>query len=214
MRERQVRKLVALVAVGLLAGACGDGAGTEAATDKRAASISQEQIEGILLEHHEVPSGYAVSPAEGGAADLVLCSGLAELRAEVAEGVSARGRFTGPDQISTIGQEAYFDPAGTNGVTRLREIFAACDRVTTKVQGRPVELAVKERPFRSYGDESAAFRVSGELLGLPFGADFAAVSLGGVVSLVYAGGVGNDHGEVLERLVDLTYAKQERVTRQ
>ena len=211
-----MRTLVALAALGLLSGACGGGGGageTGEGAGERRTSITQQEIEQVLLGVEDVPAGYTASPPEGGAADLVICRGIAELREAVAQDVSARARFTGPDLMSTIGQEAYFDPAATHGVARLRRIFDECDQVTTTVQGRSVTLDVSERPFASYGDESAAFRVSGSVMGVPFGADFAAVSLGGVVSLVYAAGVGADHAEELERLVEVTYAKQDRVTR-
>jgi hypothetical protein len=207
-----IRKLMALVAMAVALGSCGGGGDPEVAADARPTPVTQEQIEQVLLSADELPAGYTVAAAEGGAADLVLCAGIAELRKEMSEEVSARARFTGPDQISTVGQETYFDAAGTRGVEHLRRVFAACDQVTVTVQGRKVELKVSERSFDRYGEESAAFRVSGALLGLPFGADFAAVSQGGVVNLVYAAGLGSDHGEQLEKLVEITYAKQERVT--
>ena len=206
-----MRRLATVLAVGMAVSGCGGG-DPDGVAQSRPRPVTQEQIEQVLLSADELPAGYTVAAAEGGAAEVVLCAGIAELRREVAKDVSARARFTGPDQISTVGQETYFDASGTRGVDHLRRIFAACDQVTATVQGRKVELKVSERSFERYGEESAAFRVSGALLGVPFGADFAAVRQGGVVNLVYAAGLGRDHSEQLENLVELTYARQERIT--
>lgn len=208
-----MRIFTAVLATGFFLGACGNGAGTTTARDTPRTTVTQEQLEKVLLAPDDVPTGYLPSDQTRGPADIVLCRGLAELREGVARGVAASARFTGPDLISTVGQETYFDPAGTRGVAHLRKIFAACDETTTTIQGQQVTLEVAEQPLDGYGEESAAFRVSGSVMGLRFSADFAAVGLGGVVNLVYAAGVGPDHTDELENLVEVTYHRQERLAR-
>ena len=205
----KMRKFLALLVAGALLSACGgDGGG---GTEARKGPVSQQQVEQILLDVAELPPGYTAA-AEGQVADGVFCSGLQKLREDVGKGVAADVAFTGPDQISTVGQQAYYDPTARYGVGFVRRIFAKCANVKAVVQGQEVTFHVSEQPFKKYGDESTAYRVSGQVMGVPFGADFVAVKRGDVVNLVYVAGIGADHTEQLEQLVDVTYAKQEKVT--
>ena len=209
-----MRRALAALVVGVLLPACGGGdtggTGQESTTERR--PVTQQQIEQVLLDLEDLPEGYTVSAPGAGPLGEVFCTGLKELRDRVGRGVAARAAFTGPDQFSTVGQQAYYDPTEDHGVPFLRQVFTGCNQVTAEVMGRQVTFDVTERRFKEYGDGSAAFRVSGAVMGFPFGADFAAVSRAGVVNLVYVAGPGADHARELERLVDVTYARQERLT--
>ena len=205
-----MRKFFAVLVAGALLSACGGG-GDDGGSAARKGPVSQQEVEQILLDLEELPAGYSAAPDKG-AADGVFCSGLQRLREDVGRGVAADVAFTGPDQISTVGQQAYYDPTARYGVGFVRRIFKKCGNVKAIIQGQEVTFQVSEQPFKKYGDESTAYRVTGQVMGVPFGADFVAVKRGDVVNLVYVAGIGADHTQQLEQLVDVTYAKQEKVT--
>lgn len=213
-------RLVAWMAVCGLVGACGTG---DAIYSASTVTAERANIRGLLHDLRDLPAGFSIRPRKGWKAPIrPAAASCRTVFAAVAGDPPPQGRrahaevaFEGDrlGELGGAGVASYHDDRAPAAFERLAKALKRCEKITTPVRG--TRLVAADLPRRAaididgVGEEVAAGRLRGRLLGYPYEMHVVFLRVGPtLISVVHTGMGGADAW----RTADLIRAVAARVT--